>query len=320
MEQSLLQHLSTHENASIRYMYLTGYEEWGESDPKVIEVKQAVKTSPIIEKMLSPRAENGALPFHAYAKWRGAYWTLLQLVDLGYPSGDASLAPLFDQCFDWLLEPARLKKIPLIDGRYRRCALQESGTVLSAVRLGTIDSRVEQLVELLLKWQWPDGGWNCDKKPQAHHSSFYESLIPLRGMNAYAQVTGDPRVKRSVERVVELFLSHRLFKRSSTGEVISEPFTKLAFPPYWHYDILAGLIGINEAGYLSDPRCQEALDLLESKMLPGGGFAAEVKYFVTNLNAPSIVSPLNWGTANPKIQNDYLTARALGILKKAGRI
>ena len=46
-------------------------------------------------------------------------------------------------------------------------------------------------------------------------------------------------------------------------------------------------MGINEAGYLDDPRCKDALDLLESKMLPAGGFAAEVKYFVTNLKAAS---------------------------------
>jgi hypothetical protein len=320
MDQALLQHLALHENPSIRYMYLTGYEGKAESDPEVVAVKNAVRSSPIIEKMLATRLPDGKLPFNAYAKWRGAYWVLLQLVDLGYPSGDPSLAPLFTQCFEWLLEPARLKKIPLINGRYRRCALQESGTVLSAVRLGLIDGHVEQLVELLLKWQWPDGGWNCDKKPQAHHSSFYESLIPLRGMNAYAKATGDPRVLKSVERVMELFLSHRLYKRSSTGEVISEHFTQLAFPPYWRYDILAGLYGINEAGFLQDPRCKDALDLLESKILPRGGFAAETKYFVTNLKAASCVSPINWGAANPKTQNDYVTVRALGVLKKAGRL
>ena len=320
MEQLLLQHLSLHENPSIRYMYLTGFEGRPESDPEVEAVKQAVTTSPIIEKLLTPRSPNGSLPFHAYAKWRGAFWVLLQLVDLGYPSGDPSLTPLFTQCFEWLLDPARLKKIPLINGRYRRCALQESGTVLSAVWLGSIDSHVEQLVELLLKWQWPDGGWNCDKKPQAHHSSFYESLIPLRGMNAYAMATGDPMVQKSVERALELFLSHKLYKRSSNGEVIEEAFTKLAFPPYWRYDILASLIAINEVGHLGDPRCKDALDLLENKRLPGGGFAAEAKYFVTNLNAASCVSNINWGTANPKTQNDYVTVRALGVLKKAGRL
>lgn len=320
MELTLLQNLSLHENPSIRYMYLIGYQGKAESDPEVVAVKKAVSTSPIVQQLLTPRSAYGSLPFHAYAKWRGAFWVLLQLVDLGYPAGDPSLAPLFTQCFDWLLDPARLKKIPLIDGRYRRCALQEAGTVLSAVRLGSIDSHVEQLVELLLKWQWPDGGWNCDKKPPAHHSSFYESLIPLRGMNAYARATGDPRAQKSVERVVELFLSHRLYKRSSNGEVISEAFTKLAFPPYWRYDILSALIVMNEAGCLDDPRCKDALDLLESKQLPGGGFAAEAKHFVTNLKAASCVSNINWGTANPKNQNDYITVRALGILKKAGRV
>jgi hypothetical protein len=320
MENMLLQYLANHTDPSIRYMYLTGYLGKENSDPVVVSVKESVRSSPSVKTMLAPRSEDGRLVFHAYSKWRGAFWTLLQLVDLGYPSGDPTLTPLFDQCYEWLLEPTRLKKIPLIDGRYRRCALQESGTMFSAVRLGNIDSRVEQLVDLLLKWQWPDGGWNCDKKPQAHHSSFYESLIPLRGMNAYARLTGDPRVKKSAERVSELFLQHHLYKRSTDGAVISEAFTKLAFPAYWHYDILMGLIGMDEVGRLDDPRCKDALDLLESKRLADGGFASEIKYFVTNQNAASGVSPINWGAANPKKTNDFITVRVLGILKKAERI
>jgi hypothetical protein len=44
-------------------------------------------------------------------------------------------------------------------------------------RLGLVDdSRVQYLAESLIDWQWPDGGWNCDKRPSANHSSFYESL------------------------------------------------------------------------------------------------------------------------------------------------
>lgn len=314
-----LQYFLEHTNPSIRYMALTGLDGKVDTDPDVVEVMNAVRNSPAAQVLLSPRATDGRLTFSAYSKWRGAFWVLLQLVDLGYPSGDSNLAPLFDQCFEWLLDPDRLKRIPLIDGRYRRCALQEAGTVFSAVRLGHMDGRVEQLVELLLKWQWPDGGWNCDKKPKAHHSSFHESLIPLRGMNAYARASGDPKVQKSVERVAEMFLSHRLYKHSLNGEVIADVFTRFAFPPYWHYDVLTGLIGMEEAGFLADPRCKDGLDLLESKRLPECGFAAEAKYFVTNLNAPSIVSPINWGTANPKKQDDFITVRALGILKKAGR-
>jgi hypothetical protein len=314
------QYFFEHDDPSIRYMALTGLGGKNDTDADVIAVRNVVSNSPTVQMMLSPRTGDGWLTFSAYSKWRGAFWVLLQLVDLGYPSGDASLIPLFDQVFEWLLDPDRLKRIPLIEGRYRRCALQEAGTVFSAVRLGHMDGRVEQLVDLLLKWQWPDGGWNCDKKPKAHHSSFYESLIPLRGMNAYALATGDTRVQKSVERVSEMFLSHRLFRRSSNGEVIAEVFTQFAFPPYWHFDVLTGLLGIQEVGRLADPRCKDALDLLESKQLPEGGFAAEAKYFVTNLNAASNVSPINWGPVNPKKQNDFITVRALGILKKAGRI
>ena len=102
---------------------------------------------------------------------------------LGYPQGDTGLIPLRDQVFDWLLDADRLKRIPLIDGRYRRCALQESAIVFSMIKLDLVDrSALKQLIELLLKWQWPDGGWNCDKKPAASHSSFHESLIPLRAI------------------------------------------------------------------------------------------------------------------------------------------
>ena len=53
---------------------------------------------------------------------------------------------------------------------------------------------------------------------------------------------------------------------------------RLHYPCYWHYDLLAGLKVMAEAGFIGDPRCREALDLLESKRLPGGGFPAEARY------------------------------------------
>lgn len=40
---------------------------------------------------------------------------------------------------------------------------------------------------------------------------------------------------------------------------------KSSFPCYWHYDVLFGLTVLDEAGFLADPRCRSALDLLESK-------------------------------------------------------
>jgi hypothetical protein len=320
MEDQLVQQLSKSENPSIRYLIKRDYLGMPENSSEVTADRGAIRTSPFVEKLLQMRREDGKFPWHAYAKWKGAFWTLLTLVDMGYPPGDLRLLPLKDQVLEWLLDSERLKRIPLIDGRYRRCALQESAAVLIMLRLGLLDNRIEQLVELLLKWQWPDGGWNCDKKSRASHSSFFESLIPLRGLHAYALATGDGHVKTSVNRVAELFLSKRLFKRLTNGQVIYEGFTQLHFPFYWHYNILIGLIGMQESGHLSDPRCGDALDVLESKRLPGGGFAAEKKYYRFTDKEGSGVTQVNWGPTGTTRMNEWVTVKALSILKQAGRI
>ena len=283
-------------------------------------MREEIRTFPRVTKMLSLRGADGRFPWHAYSKWRGAFWTLLLLTDLGYPPGDRGLLPLREQVLDWLLDPDRLKRIPLINGRYRRCALQEASAVYTLIKLDLADERVDELARLLLKWQWPDGGWNCDKKPLASHSSFYETWIPLRAMHTYASWKDDPAARAAADHAAEVFLSHRLYRRKENGEVMVEDFTKLAYPPYWRYDILAGLLTMAEVGRLDDPRCADALDLLQSKQLADGGFPAEVKYYQVTERDISGVSTVDWGPVGVKKCNEFVTVRALEVLKKAGRI
>ncbi len=320
MSTDLVARLQSHPEPAIRYRFLREVLLLPETDVKVIDARQAVKDGALVSRLLSPRGADGRLPWHAYSKWRGAFWTLLQLEDLGYPPEDHSLMPLLEQVYDWLLDEARLKKIPLIDGRYRRCALQEASAVFCAIRFGLVDERVERLVHYLLKWQWPDGGWNCDKKPQASHSSFYETWLPLRAMYAYAELSGDRQARAAAERAAEVFLSHRLYKRHSDGATMIAKFEELAYPPYWHYDILVGLRLMMEIGRLDDPRCKDALDWLESKRLPDGSFAASTKYYQVTQKDISGVSLVQWGLVNPHKTNDFVTVRVLGVLKKAGRL
>lgn len=320
MRNPMIDRLTSSAEPSIRFWIKAFVEDEPISSPEMSALQEEIRTSPRIQAMLGERNPDGSLPYNAYGKWRGAYWTLLQFVDLGYPSGDETLLPLREQICGWLLDPVRLKKIPQLQGRWRRCALQEGGSVFSLIRLGLADDRTTQLVELLLKWQWQDGGWNCDKKPDASHSSFHESLIPLRGMNAYARASGDPRAKAAAERATELFLEHRLYKHRGRDEVITPEFTELAFPPYWHYDFLTGLVAMQEVGALGDPRCSDALDLLESLRLPDGGFAAPGKFYTRTQSAVSGVSPVAWGTVSMTKSNEWVTARALGVLHQAGRM
>lgn len=320
MAPEILDRLSKSEDPSIRYLFMREVQGKNENDTELKNTRQAIVNSLNVVQMLAARKSDGTFPWHAYSKWRGAFWTLLQLVDLGYPSGDKSLLPLMEQNYAWLLDADRLKRIPEINGKYRRCALQEASVVFSALRLGMMDDRVHQLVELILKWQWPDGGWNCDKNPTASHSSFYETWLPLRTMHAYAQQFDDERARQASARAAEIFLSRNLYKRKEDGNVMFKGFTQLAFPPYWHYDILVGLRVMSEMGRLSDPRCKDALDLLESKQLPDGGFAAEAKYYQVTDREVSGVSPVKWGPVSQSNSNDHVSVRALGVLKKAGRL
>jgi len=185
----------------------------------------------------------------------------------------------------------------------------------------------------LIEWQWPDGGWNCDRREEAHHSSFNESLSTLWGLAEYSQATGDEHVDGSVERAAEFFLRHRLFRSCKTDEPRQpETFhgktrrsihsvTDLHYPLYWHYDILQALTILHRAGKLGDPRTSDAIDLVESKRGEDGRWNPEGYYW--NLKrktraklAVSNVDTVNWGRNEP---NEFITLNALRVMKAAGR-
>jgi hypothetical protein len=219
-----------------------------------------------------------------------------------------------------LLSVHHWKSIKTISGRVRRCASQEGNALYYACTLGLADDRSQELAERLIKWQWADGGWNCDKKPEAVNSSFMESLIPMRGLVAYACRSGDVRAAQASVRTADIFLKREMFKAQRDGEVISPDFVRLHYPCYWHYDILFGLKVMAEAGFINDPRCRPALDLLETKRLPDGGFPAEGKYYRVTDQKVSGRSRVAWGKTGTSQLNEFVTADALYVLKEAGRL
>jgi hypothetical protein len=310
--------LLTSEEPAIRYKMLAALN--GPAAAETGCARDEISQSPVVRALLAERDESGRIPHHPYAKWQGAHWVLATLADIGYPPGDESLRPMMEQVFDWLLGHTHRSRIPVIDGRARRCASQESNALYAALMLGLADERVDRLAADLIGWQWPDGGWNCDKHPEAHVSSFHESFIPVRALALHARATGNEASRAAVERAAEVFLSRELFQRRRDGAVMDANFLRLAYPPYWHYDILAGLKVMHEAGFLADPRCAAALDLLESKRLPDGGFPAEARYYRVGGPQKSGRSLVDWGGTSVRRMNPWVTVDALGVLVAAGRI
>jgi hypothetical protein len=155
----------------------------------------------------------------------------------------------------------------------------EGNAIYCLTKLGLCDDRTPALADLLVDWQWPDGGWNCDHKSPAHTSSFTESLWPLRGLVHFSFLSTKKRYRDVVERAAEYFMKRKLYKRLTNGRIIDEKFTKLHDPSYWHYDILFGLKVMKEAGRIKDERCSEAISILKSKRLHDGGFPSEAAYY-----------------------------------------
>ena len=268
-----------------------------------------------------------------YRKWTGAHWVLSDLADIGYEAGLEELRPLVDRVLESWLEPQffraevvttkaasyqRKGGVPVINGRHRRCASQQGNALRAVLKLGLGDDRAHQLAERLMHWQWPDGGWNCDRNPSADSSSLMETLHPMRGLAAYAAWSGEDSARLAAERAAEVFLERRLFLRRRDGQPIRADFLRLHHPLYWHYDVLGGLVGMMELGLLADPRCQPALDLLTAKRLPDGGWPAEAKWYTTDLTARAGVSAVDWGGVNQKASNRWVTANARAVLAAAG--
>ena len=303
---------------------------------RIRHLEEEVRGSRRVRALLARRAELGrpGASGEAYRKWQGAHWVLASLADLGYPEGDARLEPIRDRVLELWLRPSyfweytarneadtRRVGVARIRGRYRVHASQQGNALYAIAELGLLDARADRLAERLLHWQWPDGGWNCDRRARADTSSFMETLTPMVGLAAYAERRRSLRAARAAARAAEVFLARRLFRRLHDGTVIRPEFVRLHYPLYYHYDFHGGLNAMVRLGSVRDLRCAEALDRLEAKQLTEGGWPAERKYYGSVGRAwKGNAEYVDWGGTGAHRRNEWVTADALSVLAAAGRI
>ena len=324
---------------SIRWKTRTWILEEDPDSRGLRRLQQEVAAAPRTRALLQGRKRPGprGVPLGVYHKWLGDHWALAHLAELGYPPGDRAVQPMVERAVEVWLRPSYFREwvaksaaetyrrvnadrgVPCIRGRHRRCASQQGNALYYATKLGLSDDACDRLAERLIHWQWPDGGWNCDRNPSADTSSFGETLTPMRGLSAYGLSRRNSAARKAALRASEVFLRRHLYRRTSDGRIIHWEFARLHYPLYWHYDILGALKVLSRLGLARDARCRDALDLLEAKELPGGGWPAEGRYYDLPGQAPRRgTDRVDWESRGP-VGNEWVTVDALSVLRAAGR-
>ncbi len=69
-----------------------------------------------------------------------------------------------------------------------------------------------------------------------------------------------------------------MLRRKSTGEVIDPSWTRYAFPPLWHYDVLRALDYLRSAGVRANARLDEAVAIVRERQQADGRWLLDVRH------------------------------------------
>jgi hypothetical protein len=166
---------------------------------------------------------------------------------------------------------------------------------------------VGPIVDRVVGERLDDGGWNCEVENGSIRSSFDTTINVLEGLAEFERATGGTAAVRDARRGGEEYLLERdLFRRRSTGEVVQPAYLELAFPYYWHYDVLRALDYFRRSGADPEPRMAEAIDVVRSKRKPDG------RWLLEHDHAGRVHFELEGAIGTPSRWNTLRALRVLG--------
>ncbi len=306
------------DNPSVRYFALTDILDRSTDDPEVRKAKGSIMQRGVVPVILAKQKDGGywgvARDFYIRAKYKGTVWTLIILAELGADGGDMRVR----KAGDFILENSRDRASggfayrSASDGGGEHLAVLPCLTgnmVWTLLRFGYLeDARVRRGIEWITRYQRfddvveePPRGWPYDKFERCwgRHTCH---MGAVKALKALAEIPADKRdkpVKDTIERGVEYFLKHHIYKRSHDLSRVSKPqWTQLGFPTMWDFDVLEALGILIKLGY-RDERMKEAVARVISKQNEQGRWILERTYngrFQANIEQKG--KPSKWLTLN----------------------
>jgi hypothetical protein len=241
-------------------------------------------------------------------KWISTTYTMLLLRDFGLPPSNPQARKACRLLLDEGLQGDGGINYGVWGNWIGKGETCVTGMVLSIVSYFKYDDgRLDIIADHLLDQQMPDGGWNCQRPYGATHASVHTTISALEGLRQYELYR--KRKVRAVQaaqrRGREFLLVHRLFRSHRTGEIIKPIFTRFAFPPRWHYDILRALDYFQAVNARRDPRLADAIAIVRQGQRNDGRWPLHHVYKgKTYFELERVGAPSRWNTL-----------RALRVLK-----
>jgi hypothetical protein len=231
-----------------------------------------------------------------WPKWNSPWWHMTLLYELGLAKRIPYRAlQLLENGLDGYLHffPATEEEVP--QGRdpiadiVCQCALGTAHRILLAAGSES-DKKQPWIREWFLKYQLPDGGYNCDEAAYAKPNGKSSMISTIHIMESYLAMNDRSDEENDcLDRSAEYVLKRNLFRSLSKSNQIMDPaWTQLTFPRFYEIDILRTFRCILEWALVREKALkistiEEVFTILESKsnQVPDGQLIIEREFFAS---------------------------------------
>jgi hypothetical protein len=305
-------------NPGVRYFSLRDLLDRPADDPDIIAAQEAVMRTGPVPAILDAQYPDGywMKPGPIYSpKYRGTVWQVLFLAQLGSDGRDERIRRAVDYVFE--------------HGQAQSGAFAMSGTPSTTIHClwGNLvralldlgywgDERLDRAVEQLARSVTGDG-YEWYRKGGVQAPGFvcsanyglpcgWGAVRVLWAFNRVPSGEGSRVVKAAIESTADFLLSYDVARAEYPyKERINSSWFKFGYPLGYVTDVLLNLEALAEAGYGSDPRLAEAVEMVLSKQDDQGRWKLEYSYNgKTWINVEEKGKPSKW-----------VTLRALRVLK-----
>lgn len=324
ISDQVLKWLLEADNPSVQFLTMRSMLNKPNDDPEVRAAKDAIMEKGPVPEILSRQNDDGSfgVPEKFYRdKYQGTAWVLLLLGELRADPEDHRVKSVCEFILNHSQETEMggfsydmsAKTGHGILGGVIPCLT--GNMVYALIRLGYLeDPRIQQAIDWIIHYQRTDDGDN-----EAPQDPFYKRykmcwgehschMGVAKALKALAVIPADRRTPACAEKITALtdyFLNHHLYKKSHNLAEIARPgWLKLGFPLMYQTDILE-LAEIFADLKISDPRLNDAIDIIAAKPLKEGRWKLE-----NSFNGKMIVH------IEKKSQpSKWITLKALKVLK-----